>query len=139
MKLFNESNVQEALANHYRNLNYTVIREYETPVGYIDLLVYNHLEKIIIETKDYSGIKHAIGQILCYKQFIPNYTKLQIITFSSNGKHKNIKPIYRNLANQSGIELYSINELISLEDIITTKSNQKEHILCLEAIDLQLN
>ena len=138
-KLINELDVQLALENYYTNLGYFVTREYETPVGYVDLIVYKdspipeNRKKIIIETKEYTGIKHAIGQILCYLAYIPDYTQLSIITFSYSGKYKAIKNLYYQLALEKDIHLSCINNYMSLDDILKYKiddevSNNKTFI-----------
>ena len=128
-RLVTEDNVQEALANYYRNQNCSVVREYSTPVGYIDLLVASNSRKLIIEVKEYSGIKHAIGQILCYKEYIPGYTDLLIITFSKDCKYKKIKPCYAN--NPYHIYIKSINEIVDTNTLLATANHhsQEEDIL----------
>ena len=50
--------------------------EVKTPVGFIDILTQTH----IIEIKEASCWKHALGQILIYGEYYPNYNK-KIILF----------------------------------------------------------
>lgn len=45
--------------------------EIKTPVGYIDVLS----NKYIIEVKEISNWKHAVGQLLCYAQYYPDKIK----------------------------------------------------------------
>jgi hypothetical protein len=67
-----EKTVQSALAHYYRTKKEaSVLREVQTPVGFIDLIVHEPNSTRLIEVKEFKGIKHAVGQVLNYIKFRP--------------------------------------------------------------------
>lgn len=56
-------------------------REVETPVGYIDVLT----DDTLYEAKHWSGIKHALGQILFYGHYYPRPRQV-IVVFAKDDK-----------------------------------------------------
>ena len=64
--------------------------EVKTPVGFIDILTQTH----IIEIKEASCWKHALGQILIYGEYYPNYNKKIILFGKLPIGHKIISNAY---------------------------------------------
>lgn len=62
-----EKEVQERLHKEYGGEI-----EVKTPVGFIDI----SNDELIIEIKEFSQWKHALGQILCYSSFYPEKRKM---------------------------------------------------------------
>lgn len=60
-------------------------REVSTPVGYIDVLT----DGILYEAKHWSGIKHALGQILFYGHYYPRERQV-IVLFAKEDRKDNI-------------------------------------------------
>jgi hypothetical protein len=95
-----EKAVQKALRDHYSTTGYVVKREVNTPVGFIDLILYRDMglssrEKVLIEVKEWSGIKHAIGQLLSYEQYHSDSTELRLIYFTRSGQYKGVESIHQ--------------------------------------------
>ncbi|MGL5923779.1 hypothetical protein [Chroococcidiopsis sp.] len=95
-----EKAVQAALRNYYAEAGYVVKREVITPVGFIDLILYREMgrssrEKVLVEVKEWSGIKHAIGQLLSYEQYHSDSTELRLIYFTRNGQYKGVESIHQ--------------------------------------------
>lgn len=65
---------EKRCVDHFRMLGQS---EVFTPLGYIDLLT----SEYIVEFKIYSKAKDALGQILCYSNFIRPRKKLLIVLF----------------------------------------------------------
>ena len=59
------------------NFRHLGVSEVDTPLGYIDLLTKEYL----VEFKVYTGAKAALGQVLCYSNFIRPKRKLMIVLF----------------------------------------------------------
>lgn len=127
-----EKSVQDTLERHYLTNGYVVKREVVTPVGYIDLILYKNMgytnrEKILIEVKEYRGIKHAIGQLYSYANYHRDLTKLRCIYFDRNLKNRSLDASYESFTNTGNpykdIEFRSINNLV---DITTIKSKAEE-------------
>jgi hypothetical protein len=64
-------------------------REVSTPVGYIDVLT----DDILYEAKHWSGIKHALGQILFYGHYYPR-PQLVIVVFAKENNKDRIDHCY---------------------------------------------
>jgi KilA-N domain len=75
-----ERQVQEQVARELNGL-----REVKTPVGLIDVLTSTH----VIEVKEVSKWKHAVGQVLCYAEFYPTQKKM-IYLFGDQGSEKGV-------------------------------------------------
>jgi hypothetical protein len=60
-------------------------REVSTPVGYIDVLT----DDTLYEAKHWSGIKHALGQILFYGHYYPR-PRLVIVVFAKDDSKDSI-------------------------------------------------
>jgi len=121
--------VQESLEEYYRERGYRVIREVKTDVGYIDLVISNEREKYIIEVKERSSIKHAIGQVLSYREFYRD-CRLRVVYFSRDGKHRKIDKSLIN--NRYGIEIESINNIVDINRVIERGESK-----CQDIEDLQ--
>jgi len=70
--------------NAFLSLNQvgTLQREVVTPVGNIDFIWHHPARGTgIVELKHYKSIKHAIGQVLAYRPFVPNCSFLEIVYF----------------------------------------------------------
>lgn len=65
---------EKRCVDHFRELGQS---EVPTPLGYIDLLT----SEYIVEFKIYTKAKDALGQILCYSNFIKPRKKLLIVLF----------------------------------------------------------
>jgi hypothetical protein len=72
--------------------------EVETPAGFIDVLT----RDTIIEIKEFSCWKHAMGQILCYSEFFQD--KRKCIYLFGNINHDKVSTI-RNIYSKFDIEL----------------------------------
>lgn len=64
-------------------------REVATPVGYIDVLT----DDTLYEAKHWSGIKHALGQILFYGHYNPR-PRLVIVVFAKENNKDHIDHYY---------------------------------------------
>lgn len=128
-----EKTVQKALADYFSNSGYVVKREIRTPVGYIDLILYRNLglpdgEKIMVETKEFAGLKHAVGQLMSYEKYQGDCTKLWIIYFTRDGKYRGVDPIFQGdqLRKQNKkFQISFIGELISLEELCQRQEELK--------------
>lgn len=139
IKVFTENDVQRYLAETYRNKGYTVAREYEVEVGYIDILYYGvdkegNRVKSIVEVKERSSIKHAIGQIETYRKYIEDTTKLEIVYFDYDGIHRGINKVYSQF---NHIEIKSIHTVLDLRHLhikdnklVDININREEDIEC---------
>lgn len=133
-----EKSVQEALERHYWSEGYTAKREVQTPVGYIDFILYKGnvydksvpKEKILVEVKEHKSIKHAIGQIYSYKKYHPDVTESRIVYFCRDGKYKPVDISYlthdADLKGQEDkkIRIQCVHDFISLEDIYKWQNTQ---------------
>jgi hypothetical protein len=129
-----EATVQKALAAYFSNQGYSVAREVKTPVGLIDLIIHKdeplysnsertfRNEKRLIEVKEFNSIKHAIGQIQSYFLFHPDATKLEIIYFSYNFKHRNLPSAYSQISIPNLI-FTSAHTLISNETLYNLQTH----------------
>ncbi|MCA6430302.1 MAG: hypothetical protein IM613_12785 [Cytophagales bacterium] len=59
-------------------------REVPTPVGYIDVLT----DDTLYEAKHWSGVKHALGQILFYGYYYPRPSYVIVLFAKNNSKDK---------------------------------------------------
>jgi hypothetical protein len=60
-------------------------REVSTPVGYIDVLT----DDTLYEAKHWSGVKHALGQILFYGHYYPR-PRLVIVLFAKEDRNDTV-------------------------------------------------
>jgi hypothetical protein len=65
--------------------------EVATEVGRIDILV-DHGTKYIIEIKEASNWKHAVGQVICYGEYYPDHKK-KLVLFGETDRCELIRKI----------------------------------------------
>jgi hypothetical protein len=122
-----EKTVQRVLEAYYSQLGYVVKREVKTPVGYIDFLLFKDRgieggEKILIEVKEWKGIKHAIGQVLSYLKYHKDVTSSKVVYFSRDGKWRGIDSSY--LSEEMSFEC--VHSFIDIEEIYKCQREQAE-------------
>ena len=121
-----EKAVQNVLEEHFREQGWGVKREVETPVGYIDILLWKprsngSIEKILIEVKERGGLKGAVGQVQMYSLH-EECDRRVIIYFSYDGKDRGIDSKFYGL---EGIEIESVHRYIDINRLI-----QEEERIC---------
>ncbi len=82
-----ELEIQKDLATKLNGL-----MEVETEVGRIDVLVSNETIKYVIEIKEVSCWKHAVGQVICYGEYYPEHKK-KIVLFGETSNRELILAI----------------------------------------------
>lgn len=125
-----EKTVQLALYNYYlpKSSVISVIREVNTPVGNIDLVINYPTHKEMIEVKEAKSIKHAIGQLLSYQSHYP-CDSLTLAYFHYNPNlqiNSNVSSKYYELAAKHNISLLNCHSLFSTEHLLNLQ-------LCTEA------
>jgi len=102
--------------NAFLSLNQvgTLQREVITPVGNIDFIWHHPARGTgIVELKHYKSIKHAIGQVLAYRPFVPNCSFLEIIYFeycvAKNVSLPKVDASYAGLSRNNNIPLMFSN------------------------------
>ena len=83
----------------YSDLGYVVREEVDCEVGRIDLILYRDMgresrEKIVVEIKERSGIKHGIGQLLAYSRYHSDCSELRLVYFCRDNNYRGIDSIY---------------------------------------------
>jgi Holliday junction resolvase-like predicted endonuclease len=115
-----EKDVQKVIADNLKLRGYIVQEYIETPVGIIDLIYENNRgERILVEIKESSSIKHAIGQIISYARYRPS-NKYVIIYFDRGEKRKNVSKITNNeveIEKGQKIEYRHISEILDIKGL----------------------
>lgn len=126
-----EKDIQKILAKELINKrNGTVKREVKTEVGVIDIIAYLNTKlingvvtskKVLIEVKEVSSIKHAIGQVISYKRYHSDCAGYVVVYFTRDTNdliHSYSKARkYEDTAREHGIILKNIIDLVNIKDI----------------------
>jgi Holliday junction resolvase-like predicted endonuclease len=124
-----EKQVQSILTAHLIDQGAEVKREVKTPVGIIDLLVFKNSYKYLIEVKEVSGIKHALGQVLAYKQYHSDCQTYIIVYFTRHEEDSAASYAkaakYNSFAEDYNIQLLNILDILPLWKALGTTNTKK--------------
>jgi hypothetical protein len=92
---------EKRCVDNFRHLGQS---EVETPLGYIDLLTKDY----IVEFKIYTRAKDALGQILCYDEFIKGRKRL-IVLFGKGLCSWKGKVLFQRVCAKYNVELFCLS------------------------------
>ncbi len=87
--------------------------EVETPLGYIDLLTKDY----IVEFKIYTGAKSALGQVLCYAEFVRPKRKLMVVLFGKGLSRWKAAPLFVRTCARYNVEVFLLKNNYVYKDL----------------------
>jgi hypothetical protein len=121
-----EHDVHQAVLKHLRSQGHRVLSEYKLNCGRMDMYLPD--KGIIIEVKNERSVKHAIGQLIAYKEEVATrlgnpIKKCYVITFvsaapqppsrGSQGPHSSRMPVATfSVAQAHGIEIIKYEDIM---------------------------
>ncbi len=86
--------------------------EVETPLGYIDLLT----KDIIVEFKIYTRAKDALGQVLCYNNFVKR-PRMLIVLFGKGLATWNGYTVFERVCAKYNVEVFKLSNNYRYTDL----------------------